>query len=687
MRHTLFPAAFALLICCAWWPVPTRAQAFVHPGIDQRPADLAYMKQVVREGREPWKSAYERLLAATDTGFVAHPFAHVLRGPYGRPNVGGKELASSASMAYNCALLWYITGDHAYAATAIRILNAWSPVLQDFDYNDAKLLAAWTGHDWCNAAEILLHTQAGWAPADVARFKGMLLDVYYPLLRFYYPTANGNWDGAIIHSLMAIAIFTDNRPLFNDAVDHFLHGPMNGSLFKYIYPTGQCQESQRDQGHVQLGLGEFAGAAQVAYSQGVDLYSLGNNRLALGYAYTARFLLGDRPFCYGTLSERAMSLRDDYESVYRHYEAQGLSIPYIRRAADSVRPGASRSVLTALRRPQAPAGEARPLVPDTTAYRAGATVANTPPAGAMAVSAGASIQEALDSAAGTGRWVWLRQGLHTLKAPLRIPSGVTLAGEGPSTILFLDPASGERDAIVCGPEGVHDVTFRDFVLEGGISVELPSDPNSVRSFRNKGNRGGILLRSEAPGNIHDLRFIRLTVRNCTSNGISVSGGKDLVFERCNLEENGSSVVPGPRLQHNLLLTDCEQVQISRSRLDGSPFGSGLALIRCRQVRILGNEVARNAWHGILIRACRSLRIDSNTVEGNDGSGICAERFQERSAELTLQDNLVWYNAGYGIAMDGVGSLQAGPNRLLGNGPYGSNPPPSQSRISDQATGP
>jgi hypothetical protein len=86
----------------------------------------------------------------------------------------------------------------------------------------------------------------------------MLMTVYYPLIRHYFTMANGNWDGAIIHSILAIAIFTDNRPMFNNAVDHFLHAPVNGSLFKYIYPSGQCQESMRDQGHVQLGLGEFA---------------------------------------------------------------------------------------------------------------------------------------------------------------------------------------------------------------------------------------------------------------------------------------------------------------------------------------------------------------------------------------------------------------------------------------------
>jgi hypothetical protein len=61
------------------------------------------------------------------------------------------------------------------------------------------------------------------------------------------------------------------------------------SVFKYIYPNGQCQESTRDQGHTQLGLGEFAGAAGL-HEPGSRLVSEGDNRLALGYEYTMEYL-------------------------------------------------------------------------------------------------------------------------------------------------------------------------------------------------------------------------------------------------------------------------------------------------------------------------------------------------------------------------------------------------------------
>src|SRR5687768_3922107 len=108
------------------------AQAFTHPGIDQSKSDLDHIKQLVLKGEEPYKSAYDRVKAATDTAFKAQPFTHVLRGGYGRPNIGGNELSRSANMAYNYALVWYITGENKYAGKAIDILNAWSPVIWDF---------------------------------------------------------------------------------------------------------------------------------------------------------------------------------------------------------------------------------------------------------------------------------------------------------------------------------------------------------------------------------------------------------------------------------------------------------------------------------------------------------------------------------------------------------------------------
>ena len=120
--------------------IPTRvwSQKFVHPGINQTLQDLGYMKSQVQKAEQPWKAAFDKLKAATDTTFIIKPYTHVLRGPYGKPNIGGDDLSRSANMAYNYALVWYISNDKKYADKAIAILKEWSEVLWDFDYNDAK---------------------------------------------------------------------------------------------------------------------------------------------------------------------------------------------------------------------------------------------------------------------------------------------------------------------------------------------------------------------------------------------------------------------------------------------------------------------------------------------------------------------------------------------------------------------
>ena len=498
----------------------------------------------------------------------------------------------------------------------------------------------------------------------------MLMTVYYPLLRYYYPQANGNWDGAIIHAILAIAVFTDNMPMFNNAVDHFLHGPVNGSIFKYIYPSGECQESTRDQAHVQLGLGEFAGAAQVAFTQGKDLFSIGNNRIALGYEYTASFLLGEKPYCYGIISERAKNIRDDYEYVYRHYTANGIDLPYTKRASDPIRPKASRSILTSVRSSYGKQQTSKKILkPATTGYIAGAGSATelSIPADAILVEPGQPIQKALETASGTGRWVVAKAGVHKLPTTLEIPSGVTLSGEGINTILFLDPASGKRETMVNADNDLHDITIRDLVIECGMRTEPPSDPNGARSYRGGYNRGGILFTTLKEYRIKNIILENLTVRNATYNGVFINGASNVTISRCDFSENGVSVPPGPKLLHNLLLTHCKEVKVKDSRLVTSPNGSGIALDHCANISVSNSEIARNGYYGLLITESKNVTATNNLIEGNDRSGVMIEFLQRGSENINISNNMIQYNTGYAVESYAAIKSKIVNNRNTGNG--------------------
>lgn len=647
----------------------TYSQSFKHPGIHQSKADLDLMKEQVLKNKQPWKNAFDSLIIKTDLNFKITPYTHVMRGPYGRPNIGGDDLSKGSDMAYNCAILWYITGEKKYADKAIEILDSWSPVLWDFDYNDAKLLAAWTGHKLCNAAEILRYTNSGWSNEGQEQFKHMLLTVYYPLLRYYFPKANGNWDGAIIHSILAMAVYADNREMFNNGINHFLYGPVNGSMFKYIWPSGQCQETLRDQAHVQLGLGEFAGAARVAYTQGVDLFSIANNRIALGFEYTASFLLGETPHSYGKISERAKDIRnDDFEYVYRHYAGQGIDVPFTKIAADKVRSKANLSVLTAFRASFLKNNNDKKVEPSHIAWPAGAreTALTKISANAIWINSGEPVQAAIDRAAKQqGGWVVLKAGVHTIPAKLQIPSNITISGEGLQSVLILGPEGG-RDAIVNKSNDMHDVTICDLVIECALSTDYGSDPNSSRSFRSLGNRGGITFLGNSEGEIKNITLKNITVRNATFNGVSISGTKNIKIIDCDFSENGSDVIPGPKLQHNLLVTHSNDIMINNSRFVTSPFGSGIALLSCKNATVEKCEIARNAYFGVLISESENVKITESLIEGNDRSGIMAEYLSRGSQKIEIKNNLIHYNDGFGIESYATQDMIVSGNTLVGN---------------------
>ena len=638
-------------------------KSFVHPGMLHTQQDLDFIKQKIASGEEPWKTAWEQLRndETSSLDFQPEPHTHVIRGPYGRPSIGDRELSRSAKAAHHHALLWALTGEKAHAQKAIEVLNAWSYRLWDFQLNDAKLLAAWTGDAFCNAAEILKHTDSGWQEKDIEQFTRLMRTVYYPLLENFFPEANGNWDGAIINTILSIGIFCDDRDMFLRAIDQYRFGRVNGGITKYIYPSGQCQESTRDQAHTQLGLGEFALACQVAYNQGIDLYGLADNRLALGFEYTAKYLLGEDVPSYGVVSDdRRDQLRDIFESVYQHYRFEkGIDVPYLARIVEKTR-GTKRSgdalIFYKGPVPSTPQTLLPAPKPSMQAPMAGAQKAPmvSPPETAIFVGIEDDLQAVLDGCE-EGSWVVLEKGVYVLPDPLKIPSGLTLSGQGLETILFR-AADKTGPALMNATSDLRDVVVRDLVVEGATSTETPSDPNSRRTrqyFRNAPSRSGIVFAAEHAGQMRNIRFEHVTVQNCTHDGVAIRGAAQVSVVACDFSDNGSSVVPGAGLQHNLLLTRSQDVDIRDSRFDTSPWGSGVDVSHCQNVRISNNEVARNALCGVRVVESEDIQVVHNLAEGNDAHGIAFDKQMDGCRNILVTDNITQLNGKLGIYAQGV----------------------------------
>jgi parallel beta-helix repeat protein len=631
---------------------------FIRPGMMQSREDLEYMKQQVLAGEQPWKDAFERLKNQATLDFEPTPYTHIFIGPYGSNNIGGRELNRNSKQAYDHALMWYITGNKAHADKTIEIINAWSYRLWDLDGNDAKLYVAQYGIPFLYAAEILKYSNSGWNEKDMEQFTRLVLTVFYPVVKDFFTEANGNWDACIMNIMLCIGIWTDNHEIFNRAIDRFCWGVGNSGITKYIYPTGQCQEVTRDWGHVQLGIGELARAAQVAWTQRVDLFGVADNRLAMGFEYTSKFLLGGEIPVFGVLSYRAKeNFRDYYELVYYHYnQLKGIELPYTKEVVEKqTRPKSSIGILTGIRAPKQQPANKQPITPDARAKMPSATGAletakANPPQGSVVIQPGQSIQEAIGKNKNSNKWIILAKGVHSLDKPLQMESGITLAGQGKESILFLNPEI-ETETIRNASNDMRDVTIRDLLIEGYIKTATANDPNQerrLRSYMSAPSRGGILFSADTDNQMQNIRFENVTVQNCTKNGVSVRGAANVQVINCDFSDNGSGVVPGAGFHHNLHLTHSSDCEIKNSRFDTSPWGNGINITFCSNVILSDNEAARNKLSGIRCADSKNIQVFRNLVEGNDESGILFDALMDGSKNITINENLSQNNGHYGI---------------------------------------
>jgi len=328
---------------------------FVHPGMLHNKAELEFIRGKIEAGEEPWKTAWEKLRSDDHAKleWTPKPFADVIRGPYHKPAIGSSELGHDAQAAYIHSIEWALTGNKKHAEKAIEIMNAWSYTIKSITEHDSSLQAGECGYIFLNAAEIIKYSCKEWNETDQEQFKKMFLNVFYPVIKNYIPKYNGNWDASMIVTTMCIGIFTENVEMYRGAVEYAMNGRSNGAIPNYIYESGQCQESGRDQGHTQMGLRFLADACEVAWKQGDDLYGAFNNRLATGFEYTAKYNLGfDVPYeavpdifghhVHPIISEKGRGrFRCAYEKVYHHYHDKiNLEMKYTKLVLDKIRPAA-----------------------------------------------------------------------------------------------------------------------------------------------------------------------------------------------------------------------------------------------------------------------------------------------------------------------------------------------------------
>ncbi|MGI5248262.1 alginate lyase family protein [Actinacidiphila glaucinigra] len=305
--------------------------AFSHPGVLVSRAQLDFVRGKVQAGAQPWKGAYDQMMASkyASQSRTPKPRAVVECGSYSNPNYGCTDEREDAIAAYTNALAWYVTRDAKYAQKAIQLMDAWSATITDHTNSNAPLQTGWAGSVWPRAAEIIRYTYTGWP--NVNRFATMLRDVYLPEV-INGSKSNGNWELSMMEAAVGISVFLDDRTSYDKAVTRYLNRvaayvylDTDGALPRTVpgsgldtrdeivgywqgqstFVTGLTQETCRDFTHTGYGISSISHVAETSRIQGEDLYPQVGERLRQALGFQSRYQRGEAVpswLCGGSLN-------------------------------------------------------------------------------------------------------------------------------------------------------------------------------------------------------------------------------------------------------------------------------------------------------------------------------------------------------------------------------------------------
>lgn len=311
-------------------------RGFVHPGGLHTQEDFDRIKALLAKGDPTITAAAKVLTSAAYAQSTAgtYPVKTIVRG-------GGKgenyiNAARGATIAYQNALVWKITGNKSNANHAVEVLMQWANTTTGIGGDSNYALAAGLyGYQFAQAAE-LMRDYEGWSPKHFETFRQWMLRVWYPSAISFLRGRNGTWENTskwwqapghywsnwgLCNALcvMSIGVLCDDvfiynqglsyikydqvgtfknprtaNPILNDGLTEFM-----GNLVVTVSDTpdnlkassygiiGQMQESGRDIGHATMSLGLAVDIAHMAWNQGDDLFSFMDNRLAAGVEFLA----------------------------------------------------------------------------------------------------------------------------------------------------------------------------------------------------------------------------------------------------------------------------------------------------------------------------------------------------------------------------------------------------------------
>jgi hypothetical protein len=368
---------------------------FRHPGTLNTIAELRKIQAKILAGEQPWKGAFEKMQASpyARRDYTPHPVAIVS---------GGRTEANAirdAVAAYTQALLWVLTGDEWHAQKAGDLIDAWSSTLTSFDGLAWYLDPAWIAAPLVEAAEILRATYPKWGGAE--RLGRLFNDVFLPNL--HGRLSFGNREFAVTNAMLAIGVFNEDRAAFYEGIhnwlryipsyfyiasdgpepkpaDYWLSSPSDEFLMQLdggkpragwaswielskgrkgddktaltkdtveelwhhpgAYLPGYTPETGgRDLGHTENAFLSAVNTAEIAWNQGIDIYSIAAPRLSVFMETMASIRLGEpiSPAAYGGNLPLGNGLAPTYEIAYNHlHNKMSIALPKTRQLIETV---------------------------------------------------------------------------------------------------------------------------------------------------------------------------------------------------------------------------------------------------------------------------------------------------------------------------------------------------------------
>ncbi len=308
----------ALAAACLGGPSATLAAE--GPSLFLNQTEIAEIRGVIHQGREPWRSSYEALLRACDASLQAQPDPVKGRFIYqpplpllpealaGVPRSDADRMRADARIARNLGLAYALSGNEAYAAKAIEFVTAWAGSMEPTWPAGGKLEAAMAVNTTIPALLYGYDLTAGSAARtpeverQVQAWAGGLLDT---CRTGYSATSDAEtmpWNmtfycvAAVVAGRGGELVFvygkTKNEDTFQSLYPLIFDksGPLNR---KYTESTAGNQDIYDGIRVVKA----FAYVAEIARHQGTDLYNwVGNGRgLRKSLSAYAPYFSGQKP--------------------------------------------------------------------------------------------------------------------------------------------------------------------------------------------------------------------------------------------------------------------------------------------------------------------------------------------------------------------------------------------------------